>query len=174
MKYGHSSSSGLVGQEMKPETMKTWAYSLNTCCEIVAGLEFIWNKEAAHNELHKQESKSYIAQDENDRDNIRSKLKISIDIFDFNHHPEFDLVNIKTGKFVSHANRNVKKSQKMLLKTYWRREKKDFRPQACLCKGSYTEVSEPRLFIMSKYTLMSYLHTLHHYSIKKMFCVQSN
>ena len=40
MKYGHSASSGLVGQEMKPETMKTWAYSLNTCCEIVAGLEF--------------------------------------------------------------------------------------------------------------------------------------
>ena len=39
MRFGHSSSSGLVGQEMKPETMKTWAYSLNSCCEIVEGLD---------------------------------------------------------------------------------------------------------------------------------------
>ena len=41
----------LVGQEMKSETVKTWAYSLNACCEMVAGLEFMWNKEAADNEL---------------------------------------------------------------------------------------------------------------------------
>ena len=34
-RFGHSSSSGLVGQEMKQETMKTWAYSLNSCCKII-------------------------------------------------------------------------------------------------------------------------------------------
>ena len=46
-------------------------------------------------------------QDKNDRDNIRSKLMVSIDIFDFNYHLEIGLVNIETGKSVSDANRNV-------------------------------------------------------------------
>ena len=75
MKYGHSSSPGLVGQEMKPETMKTWAYSLYVCYEMVAGLEFMQNKETNGTERYKEESKNRTAHDKNDRDNIRSKLE---------------------------------------------------------------------------------------------------
>ena len=74
MKYVHSSSSGLVEQKMKPETMKTWAYRLNACCEMVADLQSMRNKEVIDNDLHKEESKSRIAHDKNDRDNIRCLL----------------------------------------------------------------------------------------------------
>ena len=44
IKYGHSSSSVLAGQEMKPEK--------------VAGLESMEDKDATDNKLHKEESKS--------------------------------------------------------------------------------------------------------------------
>ena len=60
---------------MKPEILKTWAYSLNACCEMVVDLESMRNKEAADNELHKEEVKSRIGHYKNDRDNIRSKLR---------------------------------------------------------------------------------------------------
>ena len=73
MKYGHSFSSGLVRQQMKPETMKTCAYSLNSCCEMFISLESLQNKDAADNELHKEEAKSRITHYKNDRDNVRSK-----------------------------------------------------------------------------------------------------
>ena len=58
IKYGHSSSSVLAGQEMKPERMKTWPWSLNACYEKVAGLESMEDKDATDNKLHKEESKS--------------------------------------------------------------------------------------------------------------------
>ena len=74
MKYSHSSSSGVLGQEIKPETMKTWAYSLNACCKMVASLEPRRNKEATDSELHKEESKSCIAHNKNDRDKIYSNI----------------------------------------------------------------------------------------------------
>ena len=98
MKYGHSFSSGVVRQQMKPETMKTWAYSLNGCCEMFVSLESLQNKEAADNELHKEEPKSRITHYKNDRDNIRSKWEISSDVFDFNHRPETGLINIGMGE----------------------------------------------------------------------------
>ena len=83
---------------MKPETMKACGHSLSLCYKMVAGLESMRNKEATVNELHK-----------NDRDNVRSKLEMSIDVFDFNHHPETDLINTAT-ETISAPNVNVEKS----------------------------------------------------------------
>ena len=59
MRFSHSSSSGLVGLEMKPETMKTWAYSLNSCCEIIEGLETMRSKAPCETEFHKGDEKPY-------------------------------------------------------------------------------------------------------------------
>ena len=55
---------------MKPETMKGWVSILNPCCEMVAGLESMRNKEAADNEMRKEDSKNRVAHDKNDRENI--------------------------------------------------------------------------------------------------------
>ena len=98
MKYCQSSSSGLVEQEMKSEAMKIWDYSLNACCDIVADLESMQDKEKTYDELHKKNLKSHIAHNKTDIDNIRYTLETSINVFDFNHRPETDLINIATEK----------------------------------------------------------------------------
>ena len=81
--------------------MKACAYSLSVCCKMIAGLESMWNKEATVNQLHK-----------NDRDNVRSKLEMSNDVFDFNHHPETDLINTAREN-ISAPNVNVEKSYEL-------------------------------------------------------------
>ena len=86
---------------MKPEKLKTWVYSLNACCEMVADLESMRNKEAADNELHKEEVKSHIGHYKNDRDNIRSKLEMFINVFHINRNSETGLINIAARKILS-------------------------------------------------------------------------
>ena len=42
-----------------------------------------------------------------------SKLEISIDLFEFIHHPETGLINITTGKIISNLTVNVEKSYEL-------------------------------------------------------------
>lgn len=56
------------------------------------------NKQLADNELSKKESKSSIVHDKNHRDNIRSKLEMSVNVFDFNLRPVTNLIKFATGK----------------------------------------------------------------------------
>ena len=107
MRFGHSSSSGLVRPEMKPETMKTWAYSLNSCCEIVEGLDTMRNKPPRETELHTEEMKSCIRKDQIDRHVLRTKIENSIAIFETNQHPKDRLVNITAGKIITDPTVNV-------------------------------------------------------------------
>ena len=44
MRYGHDQS-GVTGLTLKPETVKTWAYSLHACNSIVRDLNEIRDKE---------------------------------------------------------------------------------------------------------------------------------
>ena len=86
MKFGHSST-GIVDQSMKPETVKTWAYSINSCYELAEGLEAMRNKYQQENTTHKEEMKGRINKDETDRSILlRKKLETSIDIFDLSRH----------------------------------------------------------------------------------------
>ena len=82
MWFGHSST-GIVGQLLKPETIKTWAYSINSCCELAEGLEAMRNKDQEENTTHK-EMKGRINKD--DCSILRKKLETSIDIFDPSQH----------------------------------------------------------------------------------------
>lgn len=78
---------------------------------MFVSLESLQNKEAADNELHKEEAKRRITHYKNDRDNIRSKWEISIDVFDFNHRPETGLINIGMEKIISDPTVNVGKKK---------------------------------------------------------------
>ena len=110
MRCGHSSSSRLVGLEMKPETMKTWAYSLNSCCEIVEGLHTMQNKLPRETELNKEEMKNCIRKDQIDRQVLQTKIENPITIFRTNQHPKDALVNITTGKIITDPTVNVEES----------------------------------------------------------------
>ena len=101
MRFGHNSFSRLVSQEMKSETMKTWAYILNSSCEIVEGLDTMRNKPPRETELHKEEMKSRIRKDQIDRQVLRTKIENSIAILETNQHPKDGLVNITTGKIIT-------------------------------------------------------------------------
>ena len=39
MRFGHGSM-GIIGQAMKPETMKIWAYSVHSCYQVFECLDF--------------------------------------------------------------------------------------------------------------------------------------
>ena len=109
MRLGKASS-GIVGQAMKPETVKTWAYSMNVCCELADGLEAMRNRTPSENSCHKEEMKGRMILDEADRSLLRKKLENSIDILDPAHHSQDGLVNIVTGKVTTDPKVNVHKS----------------------------------------------------------------
>ena len=93
---------------MNNETVKIWAYSLNSCCEIVESLELMSKKETPDN--NKEEMKSRIIKEEVDRNILHKKLKFSIDTLDPTQHPKDGFVNIVTGKVVTDPAVNVHQS----------------------------------------------------------------
>ena len=76
---------------MKPETVKTWAYSMSACCELTESLEKMRDKNLADNIHHKDEMISRIAKDE-------------VDVFDHAQHPNDGLVHITSGKVITDPN----------------------------------------------------------------------
>ena len=109
MRFGHASS-GIVGQAMKPETVKTWAYSMSACCELTESLEKMRDKNLADNIHHKEEMTSRIATDEVDHSLLRKKLESSVDVFDHAQHPKDGLVHITSGKVITDPKVNVNDS----------------------------------------------------------------
>ena len=90
------------------ETMKTWAYSLNSCCEFVEGLDTVRNKPPRETELHKAEMKSRIRKDQIDGQVLRTKIENPIAIFETNQHPKdvylvFDRYNSDSIKGLTHV-----------------------------------------------------------------------
>ena len=92
---------------MKPETMKTWANSLNSCCKVVECLEAEENRESWECHVHKEESFSRIKSDEIVRAKLREKFEISTDIFETNNPPKNALLNIVSGKVILEPSVNV-------------------------------------------------------------------
>ena len=58
------------------------------------------------NDMHKEEKKCRISHDQVDRDILRKKLEVSIDIFDVSQR-EDGLVNVVTGKINNYFSVNV-------------------------------------------------------------------
>ncbi|KAG1656584.1 hypothetical protein GQR58_023837 [Nymphon striatum] len=112
MRYGHSKS-GIVGITLKPETLKTWAYSLHTCHGILDYLdEMRETYRSPCKTTHKEETAARIQGDEQDRKNLDEKLKLCIDPLDVDQ-PSDGLVNIVTGQIVTHSAVNVDMSLKL-------------------------------------------------------------
>ena len=106
MRYGHGQK-GIIGITLKPETLKTWAYSLHACNKIVNSLDTMRNQEEQPLKMHhKEEMKARMTSDAPDRKSLREKLEVCIDPLHENEHPDA-LVNIVTGKIVSHPSVNV-------------------------------------------------------------------
>ena len=112
MRYslGHQ---GIVGITLKPESLKTWAYSLHACSRLINGLNEIRDEEGlTTHTYHKEEMLSRIKADTKDRETLREKLKLIIDPLDPEQHQE-GLVNVVTGKVVCNSSVNVNNAIKV-------------------------------------------------------------
>ena len=98
-------AAGIIGHSTNMETVKVWAYSLNVCCEVIKCLEAMEDKSSTNN-MHKEEKKSRISHDQVDRDILRKKLEVSIDIFDVSQQ-EDGLMNVVTEKINNYFSVNV-------------------------------------------------------------------
>ena len=85
-------AAGIIGQPTNTETLKVWAHSLNACCDVGECLETMGDKSSTEN-MHNEEKKYKIPFDQVDRDILRKKLKVSIDVFDASQHGD-ELVNL--------------------------------------------------------------------------------
>ena len=102
MRYGHEQS-GIIGITLKPETLKTWAYSLHTCHGIIDDLnEMRDNERPTAQTSHKEETAAIIKGDDQDRKALRDKLELCKDPLDPEQHPD-GLMNIVTGQVVNHS-----------------------------------------------------------------------
>ncbi len=109
MRYGHGCS-GIIGLTLKPESLKTWSYSLHTCNSIVRDLDKMRDDEKPAQSNHKEEMEGRIVADKKDRDALREKLLLSIDPLDTSQHPKDAVVNIVTGAVLAHPQINVDKA----------------------------------------------------------------
>ncbi|PIK51925.1 hypothetical protein BSL78_11180 [Apostichopus japonicus] len=106
MRYGHGRR-GIVGITLKPETLKTWAYSLHTCNIVINDLDQMRDRDGPPAQTHhKEEMPARIKADAQDRNTLHDKLELSIDPLDPEQHQD-GLVNVVTGKVVVHPSVNV-------------------------------------------------------------------
>ncbi len=98
MRYGHGRG-GIIGNTLKPETLKIWALSLHICSHLESDLDQLALGDRRHTEeSHKEEQKSRIASDAEDRTGLRRKLDLCIDPLDPEKHSQSDhIVNISSG-----------------------------------------------------------------------------
>ena len=108
MRYGHGQS-GIIGITLRPETLKTWAYSLHACNTVVSNLDAMRTQEKSEptsQTHHKEEAKARIQTDAKDRKALRDKLEVCIDPLNTENNQE-GLVNIVTGQVLTHSSVNV-------------------------------------------------------------------
>ena len=110
MMCGHGQS-GIIEITLKPETLKTWAYSLHTCHGIIGDLnEMRDNERPSAQTSHKEETAARIKGDDLDRKAPSDKLELCIDPLDPEQHPD-GLMHIVTGQVVNQSSVKVDKAQ---------------------------------------------------------------
>ena len=106
MRYGKSKD-GIVGITLKPETLKTWAYSRHACSNIRNQINEMRNKISADAQsTHKEESPARIQQDSQDRTKLRHKLELCINPLKPDQHTD-GIINIATGQVINHPAINI-------------------------------------------------------------------
>ena len=96
MRYGRGPS-GIIGITLRPETLKIWALDLHTCSQLASDVASLSDKEHPTLDTHKEETKSRLAADKADRNNIRNKLDMFIDPLDPSVHPN-EIISISSGR----------------------------------------------------------------------------
>ncbi len=73
MRFGHGQE-GIIGITLQPETLKRWALGLHICTKLKKDIKTMVRGDVeAHVMTHKEEGRSRIKSDSNDRSNIRDK-----------------------------------------------------------------------------------------------------
>ena len=102
MRYGHSRQ-GIVGITLKPEAVKTWAYSLHSCYSLLNNLNAMRNDQQVSIQMsHKEETPARIKLDQADRKKLRDKLELCIDPLDTTKLSD-GLVNVVTGQITNNV-----------------------------------------------------------------------
>ena len=96
MRYVHGPG-GIIGINLKPETLKTWALGLHICSRLEQDISLVGKEQHISQEAHKEEMKARTASDGADRQSIQDKLKLCIDPLDPTSHPP-SIVNIVSGQ----------------------------------------------------------------------------
>ena len=108
MRYGHGQSA-IIGITLRPETVKTCAYSLHACNTVVSHLDAMRTHEQykpLSQTHHKEDTKARIQTDAKNRKVWRDKLEVCIDPLQTENNQE-GLVNIVTGQVLTHPSLNV-------------------------------------------------------------------
>lgn len=107
MKYGHSAG-GIIGITLKPNALKIWALSRHICCKIESDMMKMEGERNTSNVnlYHKEESKSRIRTDANDRDKLRESLDTCLHPLKPHDHLPESIVNVTSGK-IAPASVNV-------------------------------------------------------------------
>jgi len=90
MRYGHGSNE-IISITLKPETMKRWAYSTDTCSRIVEDIANISDRGGKREVTsHEKKKPSRITSDAKDRDKIRKRLTCvaPLDPYNYEIHVE--------------------------------------------------------------------------------------
>ena len=108
MRYGHGSK-GIVGITLKPETLKVWGLGRHLNCHLEQSVDRMINGETeCVQRMHKEEGKSRIQSDEQDRNGLKDTISSVTHPLNPTGHPDAP-VNIVTDK-ISPAVVNVDKS----------------------------------------------------------------
>ena len=108
MRKGHGPG-GIIGTTESPQTMATWAHSMDSTMTLIADLKKMSGSEDYIQTDHKEESASRIHQDECDRRLLRTALESCIDPLDPDSHAAGCLLNIYSGQ-LAQPNVNVDKA----------------------------------------------------------------
>ena len=103
MRYGKGPR-GMIGITLKPETLKTWAFSLHTCSLVANDISNMTSNEKATLIVHKEELNGQIRSDEVDHEKIRNKLEGTIDPLIPSSHPSGGIINVIFGKITVPVN----------------------------------------------------------------------
>jgi hypothetical protein len=97
MRYGHDKA-GIVGNTLREETLKIWAFSRHTFSQIMVEIEDLRRStDDEHFQVsHKEENASRILKDKKDRDGIREKIATCIHPFDPEEHSD-QIINFANG-----------------------------------------------------------------------------
>ena len=109
MRYGHGRS-GIIGLTLKPESLKTWSYSLHTCNRVISDLDDMREDDIPSQTCHKEEMPGRMNSDSKDRKALREKVQMAVDPLDPEQHPREGLINIATGSVLIQPQINVEKS----------------------------------------------------------------